>query len=146
MDPSEAALILQKHGEAKTPIKRVLAMQERRVAVYRDFEAALKRALEARDPALYATGCEQVTTEFDSISKAINQAETELQGAAAKAVRALQLAEKDKLELTAASHLAAFRRDPDPSIDHLNSSLVDVVTRINDAIDELKAALVDAPD
>ena len=61
--------------------------------------------------------------------------------AAADAIRRLQGAEKEKLELTAARHLGAFRPDTDAATAHLERRSREVVAGINEALADLACEL-----
>ena len=61
--------------------------------------------------------------------------------AAADAIRRLQGAEKEKLELTAARHLGAFRPDTDAATAHLERRSREVVASINEALADLACEL-----
>lgn len=124
----------------------VLHLEAKRVEVYATFEA-----LRAR-PAEYAAGCGRVTADFATLSDGINHAEAELRRrgktVAAGCVRRLQLAEKEKLELTAAVHATGFRGDADgeSELDYVRGRLGGVVSAINGAIEDLKAETMDEGD
>ena len=61
--------------------------------------------------------------------------------AAADCIRRLQNFEKEKLELTAARHLGAFRPDTDAAAAHLGRRSLDVVAQINEALEDLACEL-----
>ena len=86
-----------------------------------------------------------MTVVFDRISKRANACEAALRSrglsAAADAIRRLQEAEKEKLELTAARHLGAFRPDTDAATAHLERRSREVVASVNEALEDLACEL-----
>lgn len=124
----------------------VLTLEAKRVETYAHFEQLLERCKLSGAIDAYADGCAIITANFNALSMAINHAETQLRRcdrpAAAACVKALQIAEKEKLELTAARHFASFRSDQN-SIDYIRTRLANVLEAINLAIDDLKAETYD---
>ena len=130
-------------------LARVRKLQQDRTATYKQYDEALVACApgEGRqgDPAAYATVVAKVTVVFDRISKRANACEAALRSrglsAAADAIRRLQEAEKEKLELTAARHLGAFRPDTDAATAHLERRSRDVVASVNEALEDLACEL-----
>ena len=137
------------HLPAPELLARVRTLQRDRTATYKQYDAALAACSpgEGRqgDPAAYATVVAQVTVVFDRISKRANACEAALRArglaAAADCIRRLQNYEKEKLELTAARHLGAFRPDTDAAAAHLGRRSLDVVAQINEALEDLACEL-----
>ena len=130
-------------------LARVRKLQQDRTATYKQYDDALAACApgEGRqgDPAAYATVVAKVTVVFDRISKRANACEAALRSrglsAAADAIRRLQGAEKEKLELTAARHLGAFRPDTDAATAHLERRSREVVASVNEALEDLACEL-----
>ena len=130
-------------------LARVRKLQQDRTATYKQYDEALVACApgEGRqgDPAAYATVVAKVTVVFDRISKRANACEAALRSrglsAAADAIRRLQEAEKEKLELTAARHLGAFRPDTDAATAHLERRSREVVASVNEALEDLACEL-----
>ncbi|KAJ1451237.1 hypothetical protein M885DRAFT_620937 [Pelagophyceae sp. CCMP2097] len=121
-------------------VAEVFGIQELRVAAYRDFDVALKAS--AGDAAAYAAAVAGTTLNFAALSARVNAIEAAMRAAGAAGcggiVRAVQLAEKQKLELTAARHLTAFRGDSEGNNAHVEKELRRVVEEINDKLEELR--------
>ena len=125
-------------------LARVRKLQQDRTATYKQYDEALVACApgEGRqgDPAAYATVVAKVTVVFDRISKRANACEAALRSrglsAAADAIRRLQQAEKEKLELTAARHLGAFRPDTDAATAHSNVAHARWRASVNEALEE----------
>lgn len=124
----------------------VLTLEAKRVQTYAHFDQLLERCKLSGAIDAYANGCTVISANFNALSMAINRAETQLRRrdrpAAAACVKALQMAEKEKLELTAARHLATFSSDEN-SIDYLRTRMANVLDAINLAMDDLKAETYD---
>lgn len=131
-------------------LARVRLLQRDRVATYRTFDAALDACTDdggTVDGAAYGAVVAQITKMFDLVSRRVNAIEAALRlrtlAPAADCVRRVQAAEKEKLELTAARHLGAFRADDAASRAHVDKGLRACVARINEALDDLGCELAD---
>jgi len=100
-------------------------------------------AVETRNASSYAKQIPLATQQLNEISKRINHAEAYLRSisclVAADAIRDLQCAEKDHLELTVAAHLESLREQD--SNDYLELSLRKAISRINDILETLRFEL-----
>ena len=151
-DASALASSVDGDGDAAawpTPelLARVRTLQRDRVATYRAFDDALDacRVGDGYDGTAYAQVVAEVTKSFDLISRRVNACEAALRGRhlapAADCVRRVQDAEREKLQLTAATHLGRFRADADASKAHVEKTLRACVARINEALEDLGCEL-----
>ena len=117
--------------------------QADRARTYAAYDEALVAA--NGDVVAYAPVVPRVTVVFDRISKRVNAIEAALRarglGAAGDALRRVQNGEREKLELTAARHLGAFRPDNDANNRHLARRAAENVAAINEALEELACEL-----
>ena len=116
----------------------VFEAQRDRVDAFRAFDSALAKAVETNSLNDYGAAVQRATKRFDAVSTRINNCESELRkrnAIVADCVRQLQDAEKDHLELTAASHLAALRMEDTNDLDH---KLSKTIQQVNDALDALR--------
>ena len=149
-----------------------LEQQEARVAVYRRFEDGFMLFLQVAEANGYEALVSSTTANFAAISASVNRVEAELKsrGAAgstlAATLRGVQLLEKDKLQSTAqlqilrhgikideinreseddAAALAATRTHALRSEEAagLRARLTEVTEQISEALDEVRAELVD---
>jgi|Transcript_20206 hypothetical protein len=94
---------------------------------------------------LICTQVAKITVVFDLVSRRFNACEAALRArglaAAADCCRRVQTLEKEKLELTAATHLAAVRPDSDAGRAHVAARARDVAAAITEAFDDLKCEL-----
>ena len=122
-------------------INHVFEVQRERVEAYRSFDESLATALESA-PHFYGASVKAATKRFDLASKRMKNCESELRRrgaiAGADCISALQAAEKEHLELTAAVHLSAFRQDQPDSDDELQAKLSIVIDKVNDALENLR--------
>ncbi|XP_065834832.1 required for excision 1-B domain-containing protein-like [Oscarella lobularis] len=132
-------------------IRQIFRLQQERVKVYAKFDKGYTSYLtsQPRDFVTYRQLVNDVTQEFNKISRQIRAAETELtksgQSDIALLVRNLQEEEKRKLELTARSHIAKQEAadageswEESDVIAQLTSELRRVVEKINECLDEIK--------
>lgn len=120
----------------------VLHLEEKRVERFRMFDDLFQR----KRADLYVAGVSRLTKDFETLSREVNRAEIELRRrgleGAADAVRSLQNAEREKLELTAATHLSYFRGEREED-EYVSGKMRKALSDIASAIEDLKAETFD---
>ncbi|GLD94433.1 hypothetical protein PINS_up003044 [Pythium insidiosum] len=145
--------------DAATLVRAFLALQERRVDIYRRFETGFKQH---QATAGFQAFCTDITCEFADVSAQINAIESTLRTrqltALAGLLRRVQEQEKEKLVLTSALLVEKMRladqqrcAEPDDSVSVLlERSIVSlskqqqaIVERINEFLDEIRMELLE---
>ena len=153
-------------------LRLFMERQERRVAIYRRFEEGFTLFLQVAEATGYQALVASITSSFAEISESVNKVEAELRergGAAlphADTIRSVQKHEKEKLQITAQLQILRHglaidenqRESEDDAVAaaaarthklrsdeaaELRQRLTQVTSAIGEALDEIRAELVD---
>lgn len=152
--------------DARALATRFQSLQQQRVRAYKQYDDGLEAILRDEQLAAYPALVTEATARFASLSRDINTVEERLllrradddpardafARRAAELIRRVQQLEKEKLELTAATHLERIREtqvaaDAAPlsasNLEYMRRRQREVVDAINEQLDELRCELVD---